>query len=120
MLYEVITINFQLIALPMSELVPAGARIGGVPVATISALVIVLMETALGIFVMDMLEITDLFPKLATASVGRTADGGGVRRWSVAIIVTAIRTTAMIPGAHPRITSYNVCYTKLLRFPTSI
>jgi len=64
-------INFQLIALPMSELVPAGARIGGVPVATVSALVIVLMETAVGIFVMDMLAITDLFPKLATASVGR-------------------------------------------------
>jgi hypothetical protein len=64
-------INFQLIALPMSELVPAGVRIGGVPVATVSALVIVLMETAIGIFVMDMLEITDLFPKLATASIGR-------------------------------------------------
>ena len=27
-------VNFQLIALPMSELVPAGARVGGVPVAT--------------------------------------------------------------------------------------
>jgi hypothetical protein len=64
-------INFQLIALPMSELVPAGARIGGFPVATIAALVIVLMETAVGIFVMDMLEITDLFPKLASVSVGR-------------------------------------------------
>ncbi len=64
-------INFQLIALPMSELVPAGSRIGGVPVATVSALVIVLMETALGIFVMDMLGITDLFPKLASASAGR-------------------------------------------------
>jgi len=64
-------INFQLIALPMSELVPAGARIGGIPVATVSALVIVLMETALGIFVMDMLEITDLFPKLASLPIGR-------------------------------------------------
>jgi len=64
-------INFQLIALPMSELVPAGSRIGGVPVATIAALVIVLMETAVGIFVMDMLEITDLFPKLAGISVGK-------------------------------------------------
>jgi hypothetical protein len=64
-------INFQLIALPMSELVPAGARIGGVSVATISALVIVLMETAVGIFVMDMLEITDLFPKLARVSLAR-------------------------------------------------
>jgi hypothetical protein len=58
-------INFQLIALPMSELVPAGARIGGVPVATVSALVIVLMEAAVGFFLMDMLGITDLFPKLA-------------------------------------------------------
>jgi hypothetical protein len=29
------------------------------------------METAVGIFVMDMLEITDLFPKLASISVGR-------------------------------------------------
>jgi len=58
-------VNFQLIALPMSELVPAGAQIGGVPVATISALVIVLMEAAVGIFVMDMLGITELFPKLS-------------------------------------------------------
>jgi hypothetical protein len=58
-------INFQLIALPMSELVPAGARIGGVPVSTVSALVIVLMEAAVGFFIMDMLGITDLFPKLA-------------------------------------------------------
>ncbi|MBW2275020.1 MAG: hypothetical protein JRG96_17275 [Deltaproteobacteria bacterium] len=58
-------INFQLIALPMSELVPAGARVGGIPVATVSALVIVLMEVAVGFFLMDMLGITDLFPKLA-------------------------------------------------------
>ncbi|MEN8184746.1 MAG: hypothetical protein ABFS46_19670 [Myxococcota bacterium] len=59
-------INFQLIALPMSELVPAGAHMGGVPVSTISALVIVLMEIAVGIFAMDLLGITDLFPKLST------------------------------------------------------
>jgi hypothetical protein len=59
-------INFQLIALPMSELVPAGARVGGMPVATVSALVIVLMEVALGIFLMDMLGITELLPKLST------------------------------------------------------
>jgi hypothetical protein len=58
-------INFQLIALPMSELVPAGVCMGGVPVSTVSALVIVLMEVAVGFFLMDMLGITDLFPKLA-------------------------------------------------------
>lgn len=64
-------VNFQLIALPMSELVPAGARIGGLPVATISALVIVLMETALGIFILDLLGITDLFPKLQGVPASR-------------------------------------------------
>ncbi|UCE87624.1 MAG: hypothetical protein JSU66_07920 [Deltaproteobacteria bacterium] len=64
-------INFQLIALPMSELVPAGARIGSLPVSTVSALVIVLMEAAVGIFIMDMLGITDLFPKLATIAPSR-------------------------------------------------
>jgi len=64
-------VNFQLIALPMSELVPAGARVGGIPVSTISALVLVLMEAALGIFLMDMLGITELFPKLATVPRAR-------------------------------------------------
>jgi hypothetical protein len=64
-------VNFQLIALPMSELVPAGARVGGLPVPMISALVIVLMETALGIFIMDMLGITDLLPKLHQVPAAR-------------------------------------------------
>jgi hypothetical protein len=64
-------INFQLIALPMSELVPSGARIGSLPVATVSALVIVCMEVVVGIFVMDMLGITELFPRLSTISASR-------------------------------------------------
>jgi len=64
-------INFQLIALPMSELVPAGAHIAGIPVASVSALVIVLMEAALGFFIMDMLGITDLFPKLSHIPAAR-------------------------------------------------
>ena len=59
-------INFQLISLPMMELVPAGARVGGVSVAAVSALVLVLMEAALGIFIMDMLGITEFFPKLSS------------------------------------------------------
>lgn len=64
-------INFQLIALPMSELVPAGARINGMPVSTVAALILVLMETALGIFLMDMLGITELFPRLSTIPASR-------------------------------------------------
>ena len=55
----------------MSELVPAAARLGGVPVSTVSALVIVLMEAAVGIFMMDMLGITELFPKLSTLAPSR-------------------------------------------------
>ena len=55
----------------MAELVPAGARLGGVPVATVAALVIVLMEAAVGIFIMDMLGITELFPKLLSVPTGR-------------------------------------------------
>jgi hypothetical protein len=57
-------VNFNLIALPMSELVPAGSRIGGMPVSTVAALVVVLMEVAAGIFAMEMLGITSFFPKL--------------------------------------------------------
>ncbi len=58
-------INFQLIALPMAELVPSGARLGGVPVSTVAALIIVLMEVTVGMFLLDMLGITELFPRLA-------------------------------------------------------
>ena len=57
-------VNFNLIALPMSELVPSGSRIGGMPVATVAALVVVLMEIAAGVFAMEMLGITSFFPKL--------------------------------------------------------
>jgi hypothetical protein len=57
-------VNFNLIALPMSELVPSGSRIGGMPVSTVAALVIVLMEVAAGVFAMEMLGITNFFPKL--------------------------------------------------------
>jgi hypothetical protein len=57
-------VNFNLIALPMSELVPSGSRIASMPVATVAALVIVLMEIAAGVFAMEMLGITSFFPKL--------------------------------------------------------
>lgn len=57
-------INFQLIALPMSELVPAGARIMGMPVAEIAALVIVTLEIVVGIFLMESIGITSIFPQI--------------------------------------------------------
>lgn len=58
-------INFQLIALPMSELVPAGSRIVGMPVAEVAALVIVTLEVVVGIFLMEAIGITNIFPQIA-------------------------------------------------------
>jgi hypothetical protein len=54
-------VNFNLIALPMGELVPADQMVAGVSVATISAGVIVLLELVVGIFLLEALGITRLF-----------------------------------------------------------
>lgn len=64
-------INFQLIALPMSELVPAGARVLGLQVSDVSALVIVTLEIVLGIFLMEALGITGIFPQIAGMTISK-------------------------------------------------
>ncbi|MDF2696959.1 MAG: hypothetical protein K0S65_5342, partial [Labilithrix sp.] len=55
-------INFQLIALPMSEMVGATSRIGSLPTSDVAALVIILIEITMGLFLMESLRITRLFP----------------------------------------------------------
>jgi hypothetical protein len=64
-------VNFQLVARPMSELVAGGGYIFGLPISMIAALVIVLMEVAAGIFVMETLGITHLFPRLGGLPASR-------------------------------------------------
>lgn len=64
-------INFQLISLPMSELVPAGTRVLGLQIADVAALVIVSLETVLGIFLMEALGITNIFPQIAGMMTGK-------------------------------------------------
>jgi len=64
-------INFQLIALPMSELVPAGSRVLGLQVSDVSALVIVTLEIVLGIFLMEALGITGIFPQVAGMTISK-------------------------------------------------
>jgi len=64
-------VNFQLIALPMSELVPAGTRVLGMHVSDISALVIVTLEIVLGIFLMEALGITNIFPQIAGMTLSK-------------------------------------------------
>lgn len=55
-------INFQLIALPMSEMVSGSSYMGGFKTSDIAALVIILIEVAMGVFVLESLRITRLFP----------------------------------------------------------
>ncbi len=58
-------INFHLIALPMSEMVGGGSYIGRFRTADVAALVIILVEATMGLFFMESLRITHLFPRIA-------------------------------------------------------
>ena len=55
-------VNFQLIALPMSEMVGATSRLGTMQTSDVAALVIILIEITMGLFLMESLRITRLFP----------------------------------------------------------
>ncbi|MCI0401822.1 MAG: hypothetical protein L0Y67_06700 [Gammaproteobacteria bacterium] len=55
-------INFHLIARPMAEMVGGHNTIGNFRIADISALVIILVEISMGLFLMESLRITRLFP----------------------------------------------------------
>lgn len=55
-------INFQLIAMPMSEMVGGTSYIGAVKTSDIAALVIILIEITMGLFLLESLRITHLFP----------------------------------------------------------
>jgi hypothetical protein len=56
------TINFSLIARPMAEMVGGTSLVGGFKTADIAALVIILVEISMGLFLMESLRITRLFP----------------------------------------------------------
>ncbi len=58
--------NFHLIALPMSEMVGSVQRVGGVKVSDLAALVIICMEMCAGIFLLEGLRITKLFPMISS------------------------------------------------------
>jgi len=59
------TINFSLIARPMAEMVGGTSLIGGFRTADIAALVIIMVEISMGLFLMESLRITRLFPVIA-------------------------------------------------------
>ena len=55
-------INFSLIARPMAEMVGGTSFIGAFRTADIAALVIIMVEISMGLFLMESLRITRLFP----------------------------------------------------------
>lgn len=60
-------INFKLIALPMSEMVGASDYItNNLRTSDVAALVIVLMEASMGVFLLESLRITHLFPTMSS------------------------------------------------------
>jgi hypothetical protein len=59
-------INFKLIALPMSEMVGAGDYLtASLRTSEVAALVIILVEASMGLFLMEAQRITHLFPRIA-------------------------------------------------------
>jgi hypothetical protein len=58
-------INFTLIARPMAEMVGGTSYLGGFKTADIAALVIIMVEISMGLFLMESLRITRLFPVIS-------------------------------------------------------
>jgi hypothetical protein len=62
-------VNFKLIALPMSEMVGAGDYLtASLRTSEVAALVIILVEASMGLFLMEALRITHLFPRITNLS----------------------------------------------------
>ena len=57
-------INFNLIAMPMSEMVGGASYIGPFKASDVAALMLMAMEISVGIFLMDALRFTHLFPAI--------------------------------------------------------
>jgi hypothetical protein len=58
-------INFTLIARPMAEMVGGTSYLGSFKTADIAALVIIMVEISMGLFLMESLRITRLFPVIS-------------------------------------------------------
>ena len=62
-------VNFKLIALPMSEMVGAGDYLtANLRTSDVAALVIIFVEATMGLFLMETLRITHLFPRIRNLS----------------------------------------------------
>ena len=75
-------INFTLIARPMAEMVGGTSFIGLFRTADIAALVIIMVEVSMGLFLMESLRITRLFPV-----IGALSDKMRVRMIGITLVI---------------------------------
>lgn len=86
-------INFKLIALPMSEMVGAGDYItSSLRTSEVAALVIIFVEASMGLFLLEAMRITHLFPGIANLS-------DRLRRRVLWIALTLLVTLAGVEAA---------------------
>jgi len=74
-------VNFNLVALPMSEMFGGSTYIAGFRASDVGALFLILLETLTGIFFMEALGFTKLFPFIASYDDKRR------HRWAVIMLV---------------------------------
>lgn len=59
-------INYYLIAMPMSEMVGGNSMLGPFKASGVAAMVLILLEVAMGLFMMEAMRITHMFPVIHT------------------------------------------------------
>jgi hypothetical protein len=86
-------INFKLIALPMSEMVGAGDYItASLRTSEVAALVIIFVEASMGLFLLEAMRITHLFPRIQNLN-------DHMRRRMMWIALTLLVTLAGVEAA---------------------
>ena len=86
-------INYKLIALPMSEMVGAGDYItSSLRTSEVAALVIIFVEASMGLFLLEAMRVTHLFPRIANLTER-------MRRRMMWIALTLLVTLAGVEAA---------------------
>src|ERR1700731_1557914 len=90
-------INFTLIARPMAEMVGGTNFIGAFRTADIAALVIIMVEISMGLFLMESLRITRLFPV-----IGALSDKMRVRMMGITFVILLLMASVEAGLAYMR------------------
>jgi len=61
-----ITVNFNLISLPMADIAGGAGYIGNFRISELAGLIVILLETFLGMALMELLHVTKLFPLIGS------------------------------------------------------